>query len=167
MKAVLKILMAVVIVAALCGGIYLVLPETAKVFVKGNIQYRIDDTAKTRIDETKGNQVKYTYKDNGIKKTFDPGVTYGDALEKKAKTTVWYCEDNSTGGYTVTFYGTKVSMDLTKYGADGTYIDRTLKVVFDFKPNNSGGYTGSVSWYIDNEKCDESVTLAVIQALVN
>jgi len=58
-------------------------------------------------------------------------------------------------------------MDLAKYGSDGTYIDKTLKVVFDYKPNNNGGYTGTVSWYIDNEPCEESITLAVVQALCN
>lgn len=167
MKTVMKILLALLIVGAIFGGVYIALPETAKIFVKGNIQYKTDDTAKTRVDETKSNLVKYTYKDNGIKKTYDPGVTYGDLLEKKAKSTVWYCEDNTTGGYTISFYGTKVSLDLSKYGADGTFIDKTIKVVFDFKPNNSGGYTGSVSWYIDNDKCAEDVTLAVIQALAN
>ena len=167
MKTFVKILVAILVVAALCGGIYLVLPETAQTFVKGNIQYRINDEAKKRVDEAKNSQIKYTYKDNGIKKIYDPGTTYGSALENKAKTTVWYYESNGTGGYTITFYGTKVSMDLAKYGSDGTDIDKTVKVVFDYKPNNNGGYTGTVSWYIDNEPCEESITLAVVQALCN
>ena len=92
MKTFVKILVAILVVAALCGGIYLVLPETAQTFVKGNIQYRINDEAKKRVDEAKNSQIKYTYKDNGIKKIYDPGTTYGSALENKAKTTVWYYE---------------------------------------------------------------------------
>ena len=58
-------------------------------------------------------------------------------------------------------------MDLAKYGSDGTYIDKTLKVVFNYKPNNNGGYTGTVTWYIDNTACDENMALAVVQALSN
>lgn len=34
MKTFVKILVAILVVAALCGGIYLVLPETAQTFVR-------------------------------------------------------------------------------------------------------------------------------------
>ena len=49
MKTFVKILVAIIVVAAICGGVYLVLPETAQIFVKGNIQYRTNDEAKDKI----------------------------------------------------------------------------------------------------------------------
>ena len=33
MKTFVKILVAIIVVAAICGGVYLVLPETAQIFV--------------------------------------------------------------------------------------------------------------------------------------
>ena len=77
MKTFVKILVAILVVAALCGGIYLVLPETAQTFVKGNIQYRINDEAKKRVDEAKSEGY---VAENGFVAT-DPthfGKTYHD-----------------------------------------------------------------------------------------
>ena len=164
MKTFLKILLAIIIVAALCGGVYLVLPETAQIFVKGNIQYRTDDNAKEKVDSLKENSIVYPdTQSNGTAKKVDTGVTYGDALTKKSKSIVWYYEDTNNGGFKITFYGTKVSMDLSKYGSDGTYIDKTLKVVFDFP---SGGKS-SVTIYVGDDQCDDTMKAAVLQALAN
>ena len=58
MKTLVKILVAILVVAALGGGIYLVLPATAQAFVKGNIQYRLNDDAKQRVDQAKKSQIK-------------------------------------------------------------------------------------------------------------
>ena len=155
MKTFVKILVAIIVVAAICGGVYLVLPETAQIFVKGNIQYRTNDEAKDKIDSLKKNEIVYTdVQSNG---------TYGDALDKKAKTTVWYYEDTTNGGFRITYYGTKVSMDLAKYGSDGTYIDKTLKAVFDFP----AGGKSTVTLYIGDEQCDDAMKAAVLQALAN
>ena len=88
MKTFVKILVAIIVVAAICGGVYLVLPETAQIFVKGNIQYRTNDEAKDKIDSLKKNEIVYTdVQSNGTEKKVPTGVTYGDALDKKAKTT--------------------------------------------------------------------------------
>lgn len=162
MKVFLKILLALVIVAALCGGVYLVLPETAQTYVKGYIQYRTDDNAKEKIDSLKANEIVYdAVQANGTTQKVETGVTYGTALDKIGKTTVWYYEDRTDGGLTITYYGTKVSMDLSKYGSDGTYINKTLKVVFDFP---SGGKS-SVTLYIGDEQCDDTEKAAALQAL--
>lgn len=162
MKVFLKILLALVIVAALCGGVYLVLPETAQIFVKGNIQYRVDENAKSKVDSLKENNIVYDeVQSTGVAKKVDTGVTYGDALTNKSKSTVWYYEEVGSG-FKITFYGTKVSMDLSKYGSDGTYIDKTLKVVFDFTGDKS-----TVTLYIGDEQCDDTMKAAVLQALVN
>ena len=162
MKTFVKILIAIIVVAALWGGIYLVLPETTQIFVKGNIQYRTDDNAKEKIDSLKKNNIIYTeVQSNGTDKKVDTGVTYGDALDKKGKTTVWYYEESADGGFKITYYGTKVSMDLAKYGSDGTYIDKTLKVVFDFP----AGGKSSVTLYIGDEQCDDTMKAAALQAL--
>ena len=67
------------------------------------------------------------------------------------------------GGFRITYYGTKVSMDLAKYGSDGTYIDKTLKAVFDFP----AGGKSTVTLYIGDEQCDDAMKAAVLQALAN
>lgn len=162
MKTFLKILVALVIVALICGGVYMVLPETAQIFVKGYIQYKTDDTAKDKIDKLKENEIVYTeVQSTGVEKKVNTGVTYGDGLTKKSKSTVWYYEEIGSG-FKITFYGTKVSMDLSKYGSDGTYIDKTLKVVFDFTGDKS-----TVTVYVDDEQCDDTMKSAVLQALAN
>ena len=51
MKTFVKVLVAILIVIGLCFGVYAVLPQTSKMFVKGNIQYRTDDTAKAQVDK--------------------------------------------------------------------------------------------------------------------
>ena len=122
------------------------------------------DEAKDKIDSLKKNEIVYTdVQSNGTEKKVPTGVTYGDALDKKAKTTVWYYEDTTNGGFRITYYGTKVSMDLAKYGSDGTYIDKTLKAVFDFP----AGGKSTVTLYIGDEQCDDAMKAAVLQALAN
>ena len=105
MKTFFKILIAIIVVAALCGGVYLVLPETAQIFVKGYFQYKTDDAAKEKIDSLKKNEIKYAeVQKSGVEKTVNTGVTYGDALTKKAKTSVWYYEESTNGGFTITLW---------------------------------------------------------------
>jgi hypothetical protein len=165
MKTFLKILLALVIVAGIGFGIYFVLPETSQMFVKGNIQYRTDDNAKEKIDKIKANEIKYTETaDNGTTKTVETGVKYGDALEKAAKTSAWYYEEAANGSQTITFYGSKVSLDLSKYGVDGVYVDKTLKVVFYFPADNSGS---TVTFYYGDNTLDGAYKTAAIQALTN
>lgn len=162
MKTFFKILIAIIVVAALCGGVYLVLPETAQIFVKGYFQYKTDDAAKEKIDSLKKNEIKYAeVQKSGVEKTVNTGVTYGDALTKKAKTSVWYYEESTNGGFTITYYGTKVSMDLAKFGSDGTYIDKTLKIVFAFPAEGKS----TVTIYIGDQVCDDATKSAALQAL--
>lgn len=162
MKTFVKILVAILIVAAICGGVYLVLPETAQTFVKGYITYKTNEEAKTKIDALKKNNIVYVEtQQNGTTKNVDTGVKYGDALTAAGKSTVWYYEEIGSG-FKITYIGTKVSMDLSKYGSDGTYIDKTLKVVFDFTGDKS-----TVTFYIGDEQCDDTMKAAVLQALAN
>ena len=88
MKTFVKILVAIIVVAAICGGVYLVLPETAQIFVKGNIQYRTNDEAKDKIDSLKKNEIVYTdVQSNGTEKKVPKGVKYEDTKDKKDKQT--------------------------------------------------------------------------------
>ena len=106
MKTFVKVLVAILIVIGLCFGVYAVLPQTSKMFVKGNIQYRTDDTAKAQVDK--------------IKKTKIPGFdkTFGDGLENLCKSSAWYYEEEASGDWKVTYYGSKATMDLTTAGMD-------------------------------------------------
>lgn len=118
MKTFLKILVAIVIVAAICVGVYFVLPETSQMYVKGNIQYRTDDTAKAQVDKIKNITIP------------DYDVTFGDGLEAFCKSTAWYYEEVSADTWTVTFYGTKATLNLTETSLDIYYTDEPFKVVF-------------------------------------
>ncbi|MGN0393737.1 MAG: hypothetical protein ACI4EF_00065 [Coprococcus sp.] len=162
MKTFLKILIALIIVAALCVGIYYVLPETPQMYIKGNIQYRTDDEAKKEIDIVKSNIIKVnTVADNGTKKTIDTGVTYGDALEKTCKSTVWYYETGADGSRTITFNGSKASLDLSKYGSDGTFINKSLKLVFYFPTSGNG----TVTVYVGGNILNDTDKIAALQAI--
>jgi uncharacterized protein YxeA len=125
MKTVLKILLAVIIVAGICFGIYCMLPETSKMYVKGNIQYRTDDTAKAQIDKIKGTKIP------------NSDVTFGTGLEKLCKSTAWYYEETSSENWRVTFYGTKATMDLTTAGMDNVYTDKPMQVSFSVRNNSA------------------------------
>ena len=50
MKTFLKILVAIIIVGALCFGIYCILPETSQMYVKGKFQHRTFETAMSLVD---------------------------------------------------------------------------------------------------------------------
>jgi hypothetical protein len=123
MKKLVKVIIAILVVAAICFGIYTVLPETTQMYVKGNIQYRTDDTAKSHVDEIKG-------------LIAEDSVTYGTGLEKLCKSTAWYYEPGSDSeNWTVTFYGSKATMDFTSDNISGVglYTEKPLKVVFSVR----------------------------------
>lgn len=124
MKTFVKVLVAILIVIGLCFGVYAVLPQTSKMFVKGNIQYRTDDTAKAQVDK--------------IKKTKIPGFdkTFGDGLENLCKSSAWYYEEEASGDWKVTYYGSKATMDLTTAGMDQMYTDQPMKVEFTVRNNS-------------------------------
>lgn len=164
MKTFLKILIAIIVVVAIAFGIYCVLPETQKMFIKGNIQYRTDDEAKEKIDILKANTISYTETaDNGVSQVVDTGVTYGDALEKACKTTAWYYEKTADGSITITFYGSKASLDLAKYNVEGIYVNQTIKVVFSFPANDKS----TVSIYLEDELLSGEKRTAALKALAN
>ena len=116
MKTFVKVLVAILIVIGLCFGVYAVLPQTSKMFVKGNIQYRTDDTAKAQVDK--------------IKKTKIPG------FENLCKSSAWYYEEEASGDWKVTYYGSKATMDLTTAGMDQMYTDQPMKVEFTVRNNS-------------------------------
>lgn len=162
MKTFLKILVALIIVAALCVGIYFILPETSKMYIKGNIQYRTNEEAKEKVDSLKANKIVVNQvQKNGTTKAVDTGVTYGDALEKTCKSTAWYYESDVNGSMTITFYGSKASLDLSKYGSDGTFIDKSLKLVFYFPSDGKS----TVTVYIGDDQLNDTDKVAALQAI--
>lgn len=164
MKTFLKILVALIIVAALCVGIYFVLPETSQMYIKGNIQYRTDDEAKEKVDKLKANKIVVNLvQDNGTTKAVDTGATYGDALEKTCKSTAWYYESDVNGSMTITFYGSKASLDLSKYGSDGTFINKSLKLIFNFPSDGKS----TITVYIDDNPLNDTDKAAALQAIAS
>lgn len=146
MKTFIKILIAIVVVVALCFGIYCLLPETSKMYIKGNIQYRTDDEAKEHVDKIQGLEV-------------GDGVTYGDALTKLCKSTAWYYEKGSeSGDWIVTFYGTKATLDLTKEGIDALYTEQSLKIVFSVRNDSAVDITITIG---DDTLTDDAKEAAI------
>lgn len=145
MKTFLKILLAIIIVAALAFVVYLMLPEVQKMYIQGNIQYRTNDEAKEHVDQIKGAKVP------------NSDVTFGDGLEGLCKSTAWYYETSANGDWTVTFYGSKATMDLTTGGMDQVYTLKPLKVIFTVR----GGSNVDIAIYIDgNALTGDAKTLA-------
>lgn len=122
MKTFLKILLAIVIVAAIGFVIYLALPEEQKMYIQGNIQYRTDDEAKEHVDKIKSAKIPDS-----------EGITFGQGLEKLCKSTAWYYEKGSGNDWTVTFYGSKASLDLTSGDINEVYINKPMRVVFSVR----------------------------------
>ncbi len=138
MKGFLKFCIGVIIVAGVFFAIYCVLPEKSQTFIKGNIQYRIDEDAATQIDRIQNMSVK----------GYD--VSYGYALTKLCKSTVWYYEQVDTTTWKVTFMGTKASVDLTTEGFDNTYLNVDLVIVFTVRNESQVDITMTIK--------DETIT---------
>ena len=150
MKTFLKILLAVVIVAAICVGIYFVLPETSQMLVKGNIQYRTDEVAQEKVDKIKNITIP------------DYDVNFGDGLEGFCKTTAWYYEEVSDTTWTVTFYGTKATLNLTDTNLDVFYTDESFKATFTVRNDSQV----DISMEIDGDSLnDDTVKAATYKAI--
>ncbi len=155
MKTFLKVILAIVIVAALCVGIYFVLPESAQMIVKGNIQYRTDETAQAQVDKIKNVTIP------------DYDVTFGDGLEGFCKTTAWYYEETATDTWTVTFYGTKATLNLTDTNLDAFYTDEPFKVIFTVRNDSAVDINMSIDGDALSDDAVKEATYKVIADAAN
>lgn len=145
MKTFLKILLAVVIVAALGFVIYLMLPEEQKMYIQGNIQYRTDEEAKEHVDKLRDIYVP------------NSDITFGKGLEKLCKSTAWYYEKGTGNDWTVTFYGSKASLDLTPDGFNEVYINKPMRIVFSVRNDSEV----DITIYVDGSRESDEAELVI------
>ncbi len=125
MKGFMKFIIAVVIVGAICFGVYCMLPERSQKQIDAVIQKMTDDDAVEHIDKIKNLTVS----------GYD--VTYETGLNKLCKSSAWYYEYVSDSVWKVTYYGSKASVDMTTDGMDQVYTNANLTIVFTVRNNSA------------------------------
>ena len=141
MNKIIKVIIAIIIAGAILAGVYFVLPETSQMYIKGMIQYHFDDDAKTHVDKIKAIKMP------------DTDVTFGDGLEKACKSTAWYYEEGATDTWVVTFYGSKININLTGY--DNVYTEKPIKITFSVRKDKNVDITINIGGEVitDKDKC--------------
>lgn len=141
MKGFIKVVVWIIVLAAICVGVYYVLPEYPQAFVKSIFQPMTDEVAKTRIELVQ----------NSICNDLDGKPSYKTILESETKNPCWiYAVDETTGNELITFYGTGVSLNLKDYEEFGgmLYTSASVKIVFEIP--KQGGQSVDVHPYIDD-----------------
>ena len=123
MKGFLKVVVWILVLAAICVGVYFVLPEYPQSFVKSVFQPMTDAVAKSKIEQVQG----ILNKDLG-------NASYKTILESKTKNPCWvYAKDEVTGEESVTFYGRGVTINLKEWQEYQGMLSTSasVKVVFE------------------------------------
>lgn len=143
MNKIIKVIIAIIIAGAILAGVYFVLPETSQMYIKGMIQYHFDDDAKTHVDKIKAIKMP------------DTDITFGDGLEKACKSTAWYYEEGATDTWVVTFYGSKININLTGDGYDNVYTEKPIKITFSVRKDKNVDITINIGGEVitDKDKC--------------
>ncbi len=138
MKGFVKAVVWIIVLAAICVGVYMVLPEYPQSYVKSIFQPMTDAVAKSKIEQVQGLLCKDV--DNASYKTI---------FEAQTKNPCWvYEKDEATGAEYVTFRGTGISLNLKDYEEYGgmLYTDASVKIVFEIVGNKV-----DIHPYLDNE----------------
>lgn len=153
MRQFIKVLICVVILGAVCFGVYTVLPSYPQSFVKSLVQPIVNEQAKTRI-----NAVKSLYNS-------DVDATYEQILELHTANPFWVYEiDEATGTETITFYGTKAYINIKDLKDHNDMLYTSCQVKFTFTIT---GNTVNITAYIDGVAQDDVVKELMIQQLKN
>lgn len=127
MKKFFKVMMWIIILGAIFFGIYAVLPEYPKNFVKSFVQPIVDSNAKMRIDQIKNLQVTDI---EGV-----TGQTYQSVLEKSTGMSCWVYEKREAepGVEYVIYRGNGASMNLKDYADYKGMLATSASVKYEFK----------------------------------
>lgn len=127
MKNFVKVLVWIIILAAVCFGVYLILPEHPQAVVKSVVQPLIDANAKARIEQVKS----LTNRDLN-------NASYRTILEAKTKNPSWVYEarEEEPGVEYVTFYGRGVSINLKDWSDYQGMLSTSAAVKIEFKITN-------------------------------
>lgn len=130
MKQFIRVVVWIIILGAVCTGIYFVLPEYPQNFVKSFVQPVINSTAKTRISQVQNLVAEGV---EGVE-----GVTYKMVLEKNTGMSCWvYDKDDATGVEYVTYYGNGASINIKDYKEYNGKLYTSCSVKFEFKITGS------------------------------
>ena len=139
MKQVLKVLMWIVILGAVCFGIYLILPEYPHDFVKSFVQPVVNSQAKTRITQiqTLNNQ--------------DVNANYKDILEKSTGMSCWVYEtrEEEPGVEYVIYRGNGATINIKDVEGYNDMLYTSCVIKFEFKIS---GNNVEIIPYIDGTK---------------
>lgn len=127
MKGFIKAVVWIIIIAAVCVGIYFVLPEYPQAYVKSIFQPMTDSVAKSKIEQVQ----------NLLCKDVD-NTSYKMIFESQTKNPCWvYEKDDATGTEYVTFRGTGISLNLKDYEEFGgmLYTNASVKIQFEIVGN--------------------------------
>ncbi len=123
MKSFMKVLIWLVVLGAVCAGVYVVLPEYPQSCVKSAFQPHIDPQAKVRIDQVQA----LTNRDLN-------SATYKTILEGKVKNPCWVYEfDETTGAEKVTFYGRGILINLKDWKDYDGKLSTSASVKMEFE----------------------------------
>lgn len=153
MKQFLKVVIGVVILVAICFGVYTVLPEYPHNMVKSFVQPVIDKQAKTRLTAVK----------NLVNKDLE--ATYQKILESHTTTYFWiYDADEATGTETVTFYAKGAHINIKDVPDHEDHLYTSCGVKFEFKIS---GTTVDITAYIENQAQDDVIKELMFRQLLS
>ncbi len=150
MNKVLKVLIALLVLAGIGYGVYTILPEYPHNFVKGLVQPMTDVRAKDLIHGIQNLQNK----DLG-------GVAYKDILEKNTGSCCWVYELRETdpAAEYVVFYGRGASINLKDYAEYSGLLNTSAMVKVEFRVAGKNveiiPYVDGVKMLIDDKKHGE------------
>ena len=152
MKQFLKVVIGVIILVAICFGVYTVLPDYPHNMVKSFVQPVVNKQAKARIDAVKGL----------VNKDLDAG--YQKILESHTTTYFWvYDLDEATGTETVTFYAKGAHINIKDIPDHEDHLYTSCGIKFEFKIS---GNTVNITAYIENQPQDEVIKELMLQQLL-
>lgn len=123
MKGFVKVLIWIVVLAAICVGVYFVLPEYPQSMVKSIFQPMVDSEAKSMISQVQS----LTNKDLD-------NASYKTILEAKTKNPCWvYNKDETTGEQSVVFYGRGISINLKDWTDYEGVLSTSASIKMEFK----------------------------------
>lgn len=124
MKGFVKVVVWIIILAAIAFGVYLVLPEFPQAAVKSVVQPIIDANAKMRIDQVKA----LTNRDLD-------NATYQTILEGQTKNPSWVyvTKEEEPGIEYVIFYGRGVSINLKDWTDYAGMLSTSASIKVEFK----------------------------------
>lgn len=135
MKGFLKGVVWILVLAAVCVGVYYILPEYPQSYVKSVFQPMVDAVAKAKIEQVQGS----------LNKDLD-NASYKTILESKTKNPCWVYIMDDGGVEHVVFYGRGVSMNLKEWGDYQGKLSTSASIKIDFEFTTNGV---SVHPYVD------------------